>query len=109
MGHLVVAAVTVVVASGWWVAAVELTPAALRPFIGGSTNNSAVQLLLGYDGLQRILGMFGFDGAAAGGPASTAAAACSVARPACCACSIRSSAARSAGCCRRPSLASLSA
>jgi 4-amino-4-deoxy-L-arabinose transferase-like glycosyltransferase len=68
IGHLVVAALTVLVASGWWVAAVELTPAALRPFIGGSTNNSAVQLLLGYDGLQRILGMFGFDGAATAGP-----------------------------------------
>ena len=68
IGHLIVAALTVLVASGWWVAAVELTPAALRPFIGGSTNNSAVQLLLGYDGLQRILGMFGFDGAATAGP-----------------------------------------
>jgi 4-amino-4-deoxy-L-arabinose transferase-like glycosyltransferase len=62
LGHLVVAGLTVVLASGWWVAAVELTPAASRPFIGGSTNNSAVQLLLGYDGLQRILGWFGFDG-----------------------------------------------
>jgi len=64
IAHLVVAALTVVVASSWWVAAVELTPVAARPFIGGSTNNSAIQLLLGYDGVQRILGWFGFDGAA---------------------------------------------
>ncbi len=63
LGHLVVAGLAVVLASGWWVAAVELTPAASRPFIGGSTNNSAIQLLLGYDGLERILGWFGFDGA----------------------------------------------
>jgi 4-amino-4-deoxy-L-arabinose transferase-like glycosyltransferase len=64
LGHLAVAAVSVVIASGWWVAVVELTPAAMRPFIGGSMNNSALQLLLGYDGLQRILGIFGIDGPA---------------------------------------------
>jgi 4-amino-4-deoxy-L-arabinose transferase-like glycosyltransferase len=62
VGHLAVAAISVVMASGWWVAVVELTPAATRPFIGGSTNNSALQLLLGYDGVQRILGIFGLDG-----------------------------------------------
>ena len=52
---LLVAAVTVVVTSGWWVAIVELIPTADRPFIGGSTTDSALQLLLGYDGLGRIV------------------------------------------------------
>ena len=53
---LLLAGVTLLLASGWWVLAVELIPAAARPFIGGSTNNSAIQLLLGYDGLARIFG-----------------------------------------------------
>ena len=42
--------------AGAWVAAVQLTPAADRPFIGGSTNNSVLDLVLGYDGLGRIFG-----------------------------------------------------
>jgi 4-amino-4-deoxy-L-arabinose transferase-like glycosyltransferase len=64
---LAVAAATVFVASGWWVAIVELIPAASRPFIGGSMTNSAVQLFLGYDGLARIFGFAGGPGGVAGG------------------------------------------
>lgn len=45
-----------VVAAGWWVALVELWPASDRPYIGGSSNNSFLQLTLGYNGLGRILG-----------------------------------------------------
>ena len=55
-------------ASSWWVAAVELTPADMRPYIGGSETNSAVELLLGYDGLGRIFGLSGPGGGASGGP-----------------------------------------
>jgi 4-amino-4-deoxy-L-arabinose transferase-like glycosyltransferase len=47
---------TVLVASGWWVAIVALLPASARPYIGGSTNNSVLDLIFGYDGLGRILG-----------------------------------------------------
>ena len=54
---LAAAAAAVVVSSGWWVAAVEIIPAAARPFIGGSTTNSALDLVLGYDGLARVFGM----------------------------------------------------
>ena len=61
---LVVAAMALVISSGWWVLAVELIPATARPFIGGSTDNSAIQLLLGYDGLARI---FGGSGGGPGG------------------------------------------
>ena len=54
---------TVLLASGWWVGGSRAHPAAARPFIGGSTNNSAIQLLLGYDGLGRIFwAAFGFAG-----------------------------------------------
>ena len=44
------------VAAGWWVAIVELTPASARPYIGGSTSNSVLQLTFGYNGLGRITG-----------------------------------------------------
>lgn len=64
---LMLAAVTLLLSSGWWVLAVELVPAAARPFIGGSTNNSAIQLLLGYDGLARIFGGTGAGGGGGGG------------------------------------------
>jgi 4-amino-4-deoxy-L-arabinose transferase-like glycosyltransferase len=56
LGGLLAAGLTVALASGWWVAIVELLPASARPYIGGSTTNSALELLLGYDGLGRIFG-----------------------------------------------------
>jgi 4-amino-4-deoxy-L-arabinose transferase-like glycosyltransferase len=46
----------VVVSAGWWVAAVQLTPAADRPYIGGSTNNNFLQLTFGYNGFGRLTG-----------------------------------------------------
>ncbi|MHA3024064.1 ArnT family glycosyltransferase [Mycobacterium sp. BMJ-28] len=45
-----------IVAAGWWVALVEFWPKSDRPYIGGSSNNSFLQLTLGYNGLGRILG-----------------------------------------------------
>ncbi|HEY7025604.1 MAG TPA: glycosyltransferase family 39 protein [Candidatus Limnocylindrales bacterium] len=53
---LLVAAASVLVFSLWWVAAVQLTPADMRPYVGGSTDGTALQLLFGYDGLGRIFG-----------------------------------------------------
>jgi 4-amino-4-deoxy-L-arabinose transferase-like glycosyltransferase len=53
---LAVAGAVLAVGAGWWVAAVTLTPAADRPFVGGSTNNSVLQLAFGYNGLSRITG-----------------------------------------------------
>ena len=41
--QLVWCGVALVVSAGWWVAAVELTPAADRPYIGGSQDNSISQ------------------------------------------------------------------
>ena len=55
-GGLLASAATVALASGWWVAIVELLPAGRRPYIGGSETNSALELLLGYDGLGRLFG-----------------------------------------------------
>jgi 4-amino-4-deoxy-L-arabinose transferase-like glycosyltransferase len=46
----------VVAGAGWWVLAAELTPAADRPYFGGSTDNSILQLAIGYNGLGRLDG-----------------------------------------------------
>ncbi len=48
--------VAIVVSAGWWVAAVELWPKNDRPYIGGSQNNSILDLVFGYNGLGRING-----------------------------------------------------
>jgi len=48
--------VATLVAAGWWVAAVTLTPAADRPYIGGSQNNSVLNLIFGYNGFGRLTG-----------------------------------------------------
>jgi 4-amino-4-deoxy-L-arabinose transferase-like glycosyltransferase len=54
--QLLVGAVALVVSAGWWVAAVELTPAADRPYIGGSQGNNLLNLIFGYNGLGRLSG-----------------------------------------------------
>lgn len=54
--QLVAAAATVLVTSLWWVVVVDAIPVSARPYIGGSERNSALDLLLGYDGLGRIFG-----------------------------------------------------
>ncbi|WP_347351590.1 glycosyltransferase family 39 protein [Intrasporangium sp.] len=46
----------VVLSAGWWVAIVELVPAGLRPYIGGSQTNSFLELTFGYNGLGRLTG-----------------------------------------------------
>ncbi|MFD5507887.1 ArnT family glycosyltransferase [Streptomyces sp. NPDC127051] len=56
LGQLLLAGAAMVVAGGWWVAIVELWPASSRPYIGGSQNNSFLELTLGYNGLGRING-----------------------------------------------------
>jgi 4-amino-4-deoxy-L-arabinose transferase-like glycosyltransferase len=56
IAQLGIALATMVVASGWWVAIVQLTPAADRPYIGGSQDNSLLNLIFGYNGLGRLTG-----------------------------------------------------
>ncbi len=57
--QLLAAGLAVVVAAGWWVAIAELWPASSRPYIGGSENNSVLDLTFGYNGLGRIFGQGG--------------------------------------------------
>ena len=54
--QLLAGGAAVVVAAGWWVAIVMLTPAADRPYVGGSTDDSVLQLTFGYNGLGRLDG-----------------------------------------------------
>jgi 4-amino-4-deoxy-L-arabinose transferase-like glycosyltransferase len=67
--QVLVAIVALVVSAGWWIVAVLLTPAADRPYIGGSTNNNPLELAFGYNGLGRLFGGNGnmSNGGAAGG------------------------------------------
>jgi 4-amino-4-deoxy-L-arabinose transferase-like glycosyltransferase len=62
--QLVVAGVVFVVVSLGWSLAVDLTPAAQHPYVGGSVNNTEFQLELGYNGFGRV-------GGQQGGPGST--------------------------------------
>ena len=66
IGQLAWAGLALVVSSSWWIAIVELWPAGSRPYIGGSTDNSELNLIFGYNGFSRIFGSSG-AGAAPGG------------------------------------------
>ena len=55
-GQLLAAGAALVVSAGWWVAAVALTPASSRPYIGGSQHNSIIELIFGYNGFGRLTG-----------------------------------------------------
>ncbi|MFL6126752.1 ArnT family glycosyltransferase [Actinophytocola sp.] len=68
IAHVAAAGAAVVVSSGWYVALVALWPADSRPYIAGSTNDSILELALGYNGLGRIFGGDGNPGGGAGGP-----------------------------------------
>jgi 4-amino-4-deoxy-L-arabinose transferase-like glycosyltransferase len=67
--QLLASAAGIVVGAGWWLAAVELTPAADRPYIGGSTDNSLWNVIFGYNGFGRLTG--NETGSVGGGPTGT--------------------------------------
>ncbi len=43
-------------ASLWWVVVVDAVPATMRPYVGGSKDNTELNLLIGYNGLGRVDG-----------------------------------------------------
>lgn len=65
---LAIAFGSMVLAAGWWIAIVELVPASMRPYVGGSQNNSILELTLGYNGFGRLTG--NETGSVGGGPAA---------------------------------------
>jgi 4-amino-4-deoxy-L-arabinose transferase-like glycosyltransferase len=66
--QLLAAGLGIVAGAGWWVLAAQLTPAADRPYFGGSTDNNILELALGYNGLGRL------DGNETGGLGNTGGA-----------------------------------
>ncbi|MCV7207449.1 mannosyltransferase, partial [Mycolicibacterium canariasense] len=60
-----------VVSAGWYVVLTLVWPASSRPYLAGSTDNNFMNLVLGYNGIARILGrhnttMFGSMGSGGG-------------------------------------------
>ncbi|MFY2787925.1 glycosyltransferase family 39 protein [Rhodococcus sp. MALMAid1271] len=45
-----------IVSAGWWLLIVEFWPASSRPWVGGSQNNSILELTFGYNGFGRLSG-----------------------------------------------------
>ncbi|MDF7665645.1 glycosyltransferase family 39 protein [Bifidobacterium sp. ESL0745] len=52
----VVALVAMAASAGWWVLLTVVVPASARPYIGGSQNNSFLELTFGYNGFGRLTG-----------------------------------------------------
>ncbi len=75
LAHLALTSVLIATVSLSWAVAVDLTPASQRPYVGSSTTNSELNLIFGYNGLQRLLGRFGQGNSVA---STTAAAATSI-------------------------------
>ncbi len=65
--QLLAGGAAMILSAGWWVAIVALWPTASRPMIDGSSDNSIVNLIVGYNGLGRITGSGGAGGGGAGG------------------------------------------
>ena len=57
--HLALGALVLACVSLSWILAVDLTPASNRPYAGGSKSNSEMELMLDYNGIQRLNGQFG--------------------------------------------------
>jgi 4-amino-4-deoxy-L-arabinose transferase-like glycosyltransferase len=54
--HLGTAVVACAMSAGWFVVLTLLWPASSRPYLAGSTDNNFMNLVMGYNGLARILG-----------------------------------------------------
>ncbi|WP_433354638.1 glycosyltransferase family 39 protein [Microtetraspora malaysiensis] len=61
-GRLLAAGAALAVSSAWWMVVVDLWPEESRPYIGGSTDNTVWDLVIGYNGLGRIFGGGGGPG-----------------------------------------------
>ena len=65
--YLALAGAVLVAVSGAWIAAVDLTPAADRPYVGSTSDNSALSLAFDYNGLGRVTGQTGGTSTGGGG------------------------------------------
>ena len=64
--HLLLAGLAMVAGAGWWIALVTWWPGS-KPWIGGSTDGTELDLALGYNGLGRLFGNSQGPGGGAGG------------------------------------------
>jgi len=69
--QLAAGAGALVASVAWYVLLVDLWPSDARPYIGGSTDNTLLDLVLGYNGLGRLLGGEGNSGGGGGGGGGT--------------------------------------
>ncbi|MFQ5409844.1 MAG: glycosyltransferase family 39 protein, partial [Anaerolineales bacterium] len=53
--HLTLATLVLLAVSLSWAVVVDLTPPDARPYVGSSTNNTVMELILGHNGLSRLL------------------------------------------------------
>jgi 4-amino-4-deoxy-L-arabinose transferase-like glycosyltransferase len=67
VGHLLAAGAVLAVSSFWWMVIVDLIPASKRPYIGGSTDGTAWNLIIGYNGIGRVTGDESGGGPGGGG------------------------------------------
>ncbi|AGB20181.1 hypothetical protein Thethe_02616 [Thermoanaerobacterium thermosaccharolyticum M0795] len=54
IGHLALATVVLLVVSLSWAVIVDMVPQSSRPYVGSSTNNSELELIIGHNGLERL-------------------------------------------------------
>ncbi len=62
LANLALVSILLLVVSLSWAVIVDLTPADQRPYVGSSGNNSVLNLMLGYNGIERLTGMGGRGG-----------------------------------------------
>jgi 4-amino-4-deoxy-L-arabinose transferase-like glycosyltransferase len=67
IGHLFAAGAVLAVSSFWWMVIVDLVPKGSRPYVGGSTNDTVWDLVIGYNGIGRIVGEGGGPSSAGSG------------------------------------------
>jgi 4-amino-4-deoxy-L-arabinose transferase-like glycosyltransferase len=70
IAQLLASGLALIGSAGWYVLTVALWPAADRPYIGGSGDNSILGLAFGYNGLDRLSGGTG-NGGGGGGSSAT--------------------------------------
>jgi 4-amino-4-deoxy-L-arabinose transferase-like glycosyltransferase len=67
--HLLGAFAAMLASAGWFVLLTILWPASSRPYMAGSTDNSFMNLVVGYNGFGRVLGKNHMDKGPSDGPA----------------------------------------
>lgn len=65
--QLLAGGAAMVIVGGAWPALVELTPASDRPWVAGTSDNSVLSLIFGYNGLGRVEGQSGGPGGGGAG------------------------------------------